>query len=203
MAEAPVERRLAAILAGEVVDYSRLLEDDEPDTLAALKSRHRNVLEPIVAEHQGRIFKFTFDGVLVEFGNTVDAVQCAVEFQQAMAAANKAGPKKRHVLLRIGIDWSDVIVDGGDLYGDGVNNAVLLEGMAKPGGIVVSASAHDGVKNKIKLNFEDLGIQTLTNNAQPVHAYRVAAMTRETYDLLGEVAALALIALLVWLLSQA
>jgi adenylate cyclase len=202
MAEAPDKRRLAAILAGEVVDYSRLMEDNEADTLAALRSRHRNVVEPIVARHRGRIFKFTFDGVLVEFGDTVDAVQCAVALQKAMAAANNDQPDKRHVLLRIGVDWGDVLVEGADLYGDGVNIAVLLEGLAKPGGILVSASALENVRDKVKFKFEDLGTQSQPNFAQPVRAYRVAAMSREIYDFLGEMAALAFIALLVWLLSQ-
>jgi adenylate cyclase len=202
MAETLVERRFVAVLAGEIVDYSRLLEDDEADTLAALRSRHRNVLEPTVARHQGRIFKFTFDGVLVEFASAVNAVQCAVDLQQAMAAANDGQPKNRHILLRIGVNLGDVLVESGDLYGEGVNIAVFLEGLAKPRGIIVSAAAHAFVRGEVKVKFEDLGTQTLKNIAQPVHAYRVAVMRRETYDLLGEIAALAFIALLIWLLSQ-
>ena len=197
MAEARVERRLAAILAGEVVDYSRLVEDDEADTLAVRRSRHRNVLEPIIARHQGRIFQFTFDSVLVEFDNAVNAVQCAVALQQAMVATNKDRPDSGHVLLRIGVDWGDVVAEGSDLYGDGVNIAVVLEGLAKPGGIIVSAAARENMRSKAKIIFEDLGTQSLPNFTHPVHAYRVAAMNPETYDLLW---ALAFIALVVWLL---
>src|SRR5262245_12704751 len=173
MAEERVRRRLTAILAADVVGYSRLMEVDEAGTLAALKSRRKGVLEPLVARHQGRVFKVTGDGVLVEFGSAVDAVQCAMDLQGGMAAANRDQPEDRRVVLRIGINLGDVVVDGSDLYGDGVNIAARLEGLAEPGGIVVSATAHDHVGTKVKAGFEDLGTRTLKNIAQPVRVYRV------------------------------
>src|SRR5215468_10098704 len=136
MADERVKRRLAAILAADVVGYSRLMEQDETGTLGVLKARRKGVLEPLVAKHHGRIFKVTGDGVLVEFGSAVNAVQCAVELQQAMAAANGGEPEGRHVVLRIGVNLGDVMVEGGDIYGDGVNIAVRLEALAEPGGIL-------------------------------------------------------------------
>jgi hypothetical protein len=133
MAEERVQRRLAAILAADVVGYSRLMEQDEPGTMAMLKARRKEVLEPLVAQHQGRIFKVTGDGVLVEFGSAVNAVQCAVELQHRMAVANDGLPEARRiVLLRVGVNLGDVMVEGGDLYGDGVNIAARLEGIAEP-----------------------------------------------------------------------
>jgi len=173
MAEERVQRRLAAILAADVVGYSRLMEQDEEGTLAALKGRRREVLEPLAAHHQGRVFKVTGDGVLVEFASAVNAVQCAVDLQQAMAAANGDQPDDRHIVLRIGINLGDVMVEGSDLYGDGVNIAARLEAIAEPGGILVSGTAHEHIKNKIKVGFDDLGSQTLKNIAEPVRAYRV------------------------------
>src|SRR5262249_5169084 len=173
MAEERAQRRLAAILATDVVGYSRLMEQDEAGTLATLKSRRREVLEPLVARHQGRIFKVTGDGVLVEFASAVNAVQCAVDLQQGMAAANADEPDHKHIVLRIGINLRDVMVDGSDLYGDGVNIAARLEALAEPGGILVSGTAHDHIGTKVKVGFEDLGIQTLKNIAQPARAYRV------------------------------
>ena len=173
MAEERAQRRLAAILAADVVGYSRLMEQDEAGTLAALKERRKEVLEPLVARHQGRIFKITGDGVLVEFGSAVNAVQCAVDLQQGMAAANRDQPEDRRIVLRVGINLGDVMVEGSDLYGDGVNIAARLEAIAEPGGILVSGTVHDHVGNKIKVGFEDLGTQTLKNIAEPVRAYRV------------------------------
>jgi TolB-like protein/Flp pilus assembly protein TadD len=174
MAEERVQRRLAAILAADVVGYSRLMERDEAGTLAALKARRRDVLSPLVAKHQGRIFKTTGDGVMVEFGSAVNAVQCAVDLQQGMAAANADQPEDWRIILRIGVNLGDVMVEGSDLYGDGVNIAARLEGLAEPGGILLSGTAHDHIRNKIKLGFEDLGFQTLKNIAEPVRAYRIA-----------------------------
>jgi class 3 adenylate cyclase len=115
------------------------METDEAGTLAALKSRRKNALDPLVAKHQGRIFKMTGDGVLVEFGSAADAVQCAVDLQQGMAAANGDQPKDRHIVLRIGVNLGDVIVESSDLYGDGINIAARLEASAEPGGILVSS----------------------------------------------------------------
>ena len=141
-----MERRLAAILAADVVGYSRLMERDEAGTLAVLKSRRKEVLEPLVARHRGRIFKIAGDGALVEFASTVHAVQCAIDLQQGMAGANAELPAERRIVLRIGINLGDVMVEGSDLYGDGVNIAARLEGIAEPGGILVSGSAYEQVK---------------------------------------------------------
>ncbi len=175
MAEERVHRRLAAILAADVVGYSRLMEQDEAGTLTALKVRRKEVLEPLVAQHQGRIFKVTGDGVLVEFASAVNAVQCAVDLQHGMAATNDNQPEDRHIVLRIGVNLGDVIVEGSDLYGDGVNIAARLEALADPGGILVSGTAYDHAKNKIKVGFDDLGAQSLKNIAEPIRAYRVAS----------------------------
>src|SRR5215472_10218798 len=171
-----MERRLVAILAADVVGYSRLMGADEEGTLAALKARRRDILQPMVAKHHGRVVKVTGDGVLVEFASAVSAVQCALDLQRAMAAANRDLPNDRHIMLRVGINLGDVMVEGSDLYGDGVNIAARLEGIAKPGGIVISSAAHDHVRNKVKATFDDMGAQTLKNIAEPVHAYRVVGI---------------------------
>ena len=173
MAEERVQRRLAAILAADVVGYSRLMEADEAGTLAALKARRRDVLDPLVARHQGRIFKVTGDGVLVEFGSAVNAVQCAIDLQQGMAAANRGQAEDRQIVLRIGVNLGDVMVEGSDLYGEGVNIAARLEAIAEPGGILISGTAYDHIKSKVKVGFDDLGAQSLKNIAEPVRAYRV------------------------------
>ena len=178
MAEERAHRRLAAILAADVVGYSRLMEVDETGTLAALKARRSDVLGPLVAKHQGRIFKTTGDGVLVEFASAVNAMQCAVDLQQGMAAANAEQPEDRHIVLRIGVNLGDVMAEGGDLYGDGVNIAARLESIAEPGGILVSGTTYDHTKNKIKIGFDDLGVQSLKNIAEPVRAYRVTGIPR-------------------------
>ena len=169
MAEERDRRRLAAILAADVVGYSRLMGQDEAGTLAALRQRREGVLNPLIAKHHGRIFKLTGDGVLVEFGSAVDAVQCAVELQQAM----RSQPDDLDLVLRIGITLGDVIVEDGDLYGDGVNIAARLEAIAEPGGILLSGTAFDHIKGKVKVGFEDIGAQSLKNIAEPVRAYRV------------------------------
>ena len=167
------QRRLAAILAADVVGYSRLMEQDEAGTLAALKARRKDVLEPLVAKNRGRVFKVTGDGVLVEFASAVNAVQCAVDLQEGMAAANADVPEDRHIVLRIGINLGDVMVEGNDLYGDGVNIAARLEALAEPGGILISSTAHDHIGTKVKVRLEELGTQSLKNIAEPVRAYRV------------------------------
>jgi adenylate cyclase len=169
MAEERDQRRLAAILAADVVGYSRLMEQDEAGTLAALRQRRKEVLNPLVAKHRGRIFKVVGDGVLVEFGSAVDAVQCAVELQQAMCGQ----PGNPNIVLRIGINLGDVVVEGGDLYGDGVNIAARLEALAEPGGILLSGTAFDHIKGKVKVGFDNIGPQSLKNITEPVRAYRV------------------------------
>jgi adenylate cyclase len=168
-----LDRRLAAILATDVVGYSRLMEKDDAGTLAILKARRKEQLEPLVAKHKGRIFKLTGDGVLVEFASAVNAVQCAIDFQAAMAAANAGQPDGRQIVVRIGIHLGDVMVEGSDLYGDGVNIAARLEAIAEPGGICVSEDAYRQVRNKLDCAFDDLGRQSLKNIAEPVQVYRI------------------------------
>ena len=166
-------RRLAAILAADVVGYSRLIEQDETGTLAALKQRRTGILAPLVAEHTGRIVKVMGDGVLVEFASAVNAVACAVELQKRMAAANDGLADDRRIVLRIGINLGDVVVEGSDLFGDGVIVAVRLQAMADAGGICISGSVHEQVGNKLPLAFEDLGPCELKNIAKPVQVSRV------------------------------
>jgi class 3 adenylate cyclase len=144
-----VERRLAAILAADVVGYSRLMEADEAGTLATLKARRKQVLEPLLARHHGRLVKVMRDGALVEFASAVSAVECALALQRAMAEANRGATADRAVLLRIGISLGDVVVEGSDLYGEGVIVATWLEAMAEPGGICVSGSVHQQVGRRI------------------------------------------------------
>jgi len=182
MAEERVQRRLAAILAADVVGYSRLIELDEAGTLAALKERRRAILTPLIAEHQGRIVKVMGDGVLVEFGSAVNAVACAVELQKCMEAANDGLAGDRRIALRIGINLGDVVVEGGDLYGDGVVIAVRLQAMPAPGGICVSGAVHDQVGNKLPLTFEDLGPCEVKNIAKPVQVYRIAPRSEAAAD---------------------
>ncbi len=173
-------RRLAAILAADVVGYSRLMEQDEAGTLAALKERRRGILQPLVAEHQGRIVKVMGDGVLVEFASAVNAVACAVELQKRMASANDGVPEARRIVLRIGVNLGDVIVEGGDLYGDGVIIAVRLQAMAEPGGICLAGSVEEQIGNKLPLTFEDLGPCEVKNIARPVRALRVTIDRHES-----------------------
>jgi adenylate cyclase len=153
MAEERVQRRLAAILGADVVGYSRLMQLDEAGTLAALKCRRKEVLQPLVSRHRGRIFKFTGDGVLVEFASAVNPVQCGIELQQRMAVANGELPEDRRVVLRIGVNLGDVMVEGGDLYGDGVNIAARLESVAEPGGVWISEDAYRQVRSKLNVSF--------------------------------------------------
>ena len=147
----------------------------QPDIRRSIALR-RNVLEPLVARHRGRVFKVAGDSVLVEFASAANAVQCAVDLQQGMAAANGDQPDDHHIVLRIGVNLGDIMVEGSDLYGDGVNIAARLEAIAEPGGILVSGTAYDHIKSKVKVGFDDLGAQTLKNIAEPVRAYRVSGM---------------------------
>jgi adenylate cyclase len=188
MAEERVQRRLAAILAADVAGYSRLMQDDEAGTLASLKTRRSEVLRPALDRHRGRVFKFMGDGVLVEFASAVDAVECAVQLQQGMESANADLPADRRIRLRIGINLGDVMVEGSDLYGDGVNIAARLEALADPGSVIVSRTVFNHVRGKVKLGFDDLGEQQLKNIAEPVRIYRLqphgeAAVTRPTLAL--------------------
>ena len=173
MTEKRAQRRLAAILAADVVGYSRLVEHDEAGTLATLKVRRNEVLVPTVAHHNGRVVKVMGDGVLVEFSSAVDAVQCAITLQEEFTAANQGIAEALQIVLRIGINLGDVIVEGSDLYGDGVNVAARLEGLAEPGRIYVSGSVYEQVKRKLSSSFDELGPHTVKNITEPVHVYRV------------------------------
>ena len=149
-----VVRRLAAILAADVVGYSRLMGRDENGTLARLREHRKQRLEPVLARHGGRLVKLTGDGALAEFPSAVDALSAAIEFQQAMAEANEDQPEDTAIVFRIGLHLGDLIVDGDDLYGDGVNVAARLEAEAPPGGIVVSGDVHEAVAGRLKATFE-------------------------------------------------
>ena len=172
-AEGPVRRRLAAILAADVVGYSRLMERDEAGTLAALRERHNSILAPLVAQHDGRIVKFLGDGVLAEFGSAVNAVQCGIDLQARMAALNAPLPETQHIVWRIGINLGEVVVEGDDLFGDGVNVAARLQALVEPGGICISGKVRDEVDRKIGVAFDDMGEQVLKNMASPVRLYRL------------------------------
>lgn len=168
-----MERRLAAVLMADVVGYSRLMEADEAGTLVTLRERRKSVLEPTVRAHGGRIVKIIGDGVLIEFGSAVNAVAAALELQRNMSEANGSLPDDRRIVLRIGINLGDVIGEGADIYGEGVNIAARLEGLSEPGGVCISAKVHDEVAGKLDCNFEDMGEQTVKNIVRPIRAYRL------------------------------
>jgi TolB-like protein/class 3 adenylate cyclase len=174
---ARVERRLAAILAADVVGYSRLIEADEEGTLGRLKGLRAEIIDPKIAGHKGRIVKTTGDGLLVEFASVVDALRCAAEMQAALAEGNDASPPDRRIEFRIGINVGDIVVEDGDIFGDGVNVAARLEALAEPGGICVSARVREDAAGRLDLAFEDMGEQALKNIARPVRVYRVRNAT--------------------------
>jgi TolB-like protein len=174
MADERTQRRLAAILAADVVGYSRLMEQDEAGTLAALADRRKAILEPLFGKYRGRVVRLMGDGTLAEFASAVDAVQCAVDIQKSMKEANAKLPEDRAIILRVGLNLGDVVVEDGDLYGDGVNVAARLEAMADPGGICLSAAIHQQVERLLPFAFRDLGDQALTNIARAVRVYRIA-----------------------------
>jgi class 3 adenylate cyclase/TolB-like protein len=166
-------RRLAAILAADVAGYSRLMGADEEGTLVALKATRRELADPKVKEHRGRIVKTTGDGLLVEFPSVVDAVRSAVEVQREMAARNVVVPEAQRIEFRIGINLGDILIEDDDIFGDGVNIASRLEGLAEPGGICVSRVVRDQVRDKLDFSFEDMGEQQVKNIARPVRTYRI------------------------------
>ena len=168
MSEERAQRRLAAILAADVVGYSRLMELDEVGTFERLRAHRRELFEPEVARYQGRIFKLMGDGLLAEFASVVEAVECAARVQRAMAERNAGLAEDRRIDLRIGINLGDVIVEGEDRHGDGVNIAARLQQLAAPGGIAVSRTVVDHVKRKLPLRFESLGEQRVKNITEPV-----------------------------------
>ena len=169
-----LERRLAAILAADVVGYSRLMSADEEGTHFRLMAYRREVIAPKVREHRGRIVKHTGDGALVEFGSVVDAVRCALDVQRIIRARNAGLPLDRRIEFRIGVNLGDVIVAPDDIYGHGVNVAARLEGLAPPGGICISADAWRHVRGAVAAEFVDLGEQRLKNIADPAHVFAIS-----------------------------
>ena len=180
MEEQRVQRRLTAILAADVAGYSRLTGADEEGTIARLRALRRELIDPAIAEHRGRIVKTTGDGILIEFASVVDAVRCAVEVQRGMVSRNSEVHPEKEIEFRVGIHLGDVVVEGDDLLGDGVNVAARLEGIAEPGGICLSGDAYRQAKGKLDLNVRDLGEQRLKNIADPVRVYAIPPASAQT-----------------------
>jgi class 3 adenylate cyclase/pimeloyl-ACP methyl ester carboxylesterase len=170
-----MQRRLAAVLAADVVGYSRLMGTDEVGTLNALKAHRRELVNPEITEHHGRIVKTTGDGMLLEFASVVDAVAFAVKVQRAMASRNAAIAEDKQIVFRIGINVGDIIIDGDDIFGDGVNIAARLEALCEPGGVCISRAANEQIRDKLSLSFADLGEQAVKNIARAVGVYGLAA----------------------------
>jgi adenylate cyclase len=170
-----VERRLAAILAADVAGYSRLMGADEAGTHEQFKTQCRQLVDPKIQEHRGRIVKSTGDGMLVEFPSVVDAVRCAAEVQRAMVDRNAETAEDKRITFRIGVNLGDIIVDGDDIYGAGVNIAARLEALAEPGGICIARVVRDQIRDKLAYPFEDLGEQSVKNIARPIRAYAMSA----------------------------
>jgi adenylate cyclase len=175
MAEGRVERKLAAILAADVVGYSRSMEADQVGTVARLKALRKELFEPLTTRFGGRIFKTMGDGILAEFASAYDALLSAVEVQRQLAVRNADLPEHERIDIRIGISLGDVIVEGDDLYGNGVNVAARMEGLARPGGICISGNVYEHVRTDADVGFEDLGQQQVKNIERPIHAWRVLA----------------------------
>jgi adenylate cyclase len=186
MSKERVERRLAAILAADVAGYSRLMGADEEGTLASLQAHRRDFLDLKIAEHRGRIVKTAGDGLLIEFASVVDATRCALDVQRGMRERNISAPQDKRLEFRIGINVGDVIIEDNDIFGDGVNVAARLEGIAEPGGIVISATAHDAAINRVNAEFRDLGELSLKNIARPVRAFQVMVESDNRPDAAGE-----------------
>src|SRR5467141_3124448 len=170
-AEKRVERKLAAILAGDVVGYSRLMGGDEIGTLRALQAHRRELIDPKIAAHRGRIVKTTGDGLLVEFPSAVEAVACAISAQRGIALRNAGVAEDKRLIFRIGVNVGDIISEAGDIFGDGVNVAARLEGLCEPGGLCISRTVRDQVRDKLPVTFDDLGEQQVKNIARPVRAF--------------------------------
>jgi TolB-like protein/class 3 adenylate cyclase/Flp pilus assembly protein TadD len=169
-----VDRRLAAIMAGDIAGYSRLMSLDEEGTLRQLKAHRKELVDPKVAEHRGRIVKTTGDGILVEFVSVVDAVRCAVDIARGMRARNTSVPADKRIEFRMGINVGDIISDGSDIFGDGVNVAARLEGLAEPGGIMVSRVVYEQVRDKLSFGFDDMGEQSVKNIPRPIGVHRIS-----------------------------
>jgi adenylate cyclase len=172
MAEARVERRLAAIFAADVVGYSRLMGADEAGALAALKRHREQIFDPAVDAHNGRIVKLTGDGTIVEFGSVVDAVNCALSIQRSGVSPSDSSPSQPAIVLRIGINLGDVIKEGDDIYGDGVNIAARLEPLAEPGGICISSIVNESIGNRIDVRFQDGGNISVKNIDRPIRVWK-------------------------------
>src|SRR5215510_14320296 len=172
-----MERKLTAILAADVVGYGRLTEQDEAGTFERLRAHRKELFEPEIAKHHGRIFKLMGDGLLAEFGSVVDAVECAVSLQRSMAERNSSVPEDRRIDVRIGINLGEVIVEGEDRYGEGVNIAARLQELAAPGGICVSGKVSKEVEKKLAFGFEPIGEQRVKNIAEPVSVFRIVLDT--------------------------
>jgi len=168
-----VQRRLTAILAADVAGYSRLMGIDEEGTLARLKAFRKTLIDPTIGAHRGRIVKTTGDGMLIEFASAVDAVRGAVEVQRGMADQNESVPQDDRIEFRIGIHVGDIIIDDNDIFGDGVNVAARLEGIAEPGGVCMSNDAYRQVRGKVEIVCDDMGLQSLKNIAEPMQVWRV------------------------------
>ena len=168
-----MERRLAAVLAADVAGYSRLMGADEEGTLARLKAIRKDLVDPCIAAHRGRIVKTTGDGLLVEFASAVDAARCAVEVQRDMTGQNTDLALDVRIEFRIGIHVGDIIIDDNDIFGDGVNIAARLEGVAEPGGVCMSDDTYRQIRGKVEIVCDDLGLQTVKNIVEPMRAWRV------------------------------
>lgn len=179
------QRKLAAVIAADVVGYSRLMGRDEAGTLARLKRHRTQLLQPALARNGGRLVKLTGDGILAEFGSAVDALRAAIEFQQAVEEANNVQPDEHRIVFRVGVHLGDLIVDGNDLYGDGVNVAARLEANAPPGGIIVSGALHEAVEGRLDTEFVDLGRLSLKNIDRPVQAFRVTPTKQQSTGPIG------------------
>src|SRR5260370_27316504 len=162
-----------AILAADVAGYSRLMGANEEGTLAHLKSFRKALVDPKIAQHRGHIVKTTGDGLLVEFASAVDAARCAAEIQRGMAEQNADAPQDNRIKFRIGVHVGDIIIDDNDIFGDGVNIAARLEGIAEPGGVCISDDAHRQIRGKVDIPFEDIGSQTLKNITEPMRVWRM------------------------------
>ena len=196
MERKPAQRRLAAVLAADVVGYSRLMSVDEMSTLTSLKAHRCDLIDPAVAGHYGRIVKTTGDGALVEFGSVVDAVQCAVAIQRGMLSRNAGISEDKRVVFRIGVNVGDIIIDDGDIFGDGVNIAARLQTLCEPGGLCISRTANDQIRDKLALAFADLGEQTVKNISRAIGVFALAptdiealpepqALQLEEYEAIG------------------
>src|SRR5689334_9959829 len=185
-------RRLAAILAADVAGYSRLIGADEEGTLNRLRSIREHIIDPKITEHRGRIVKTTGDGLLVEFSSVVDALRCATEWQNGMVELNAALPDDIRIEFRIGINVGDIVVEDGDIFGDSVNVAARLEGLAEPGGICVSARVQEDAAGKLDFAFEDIGERALKNIARPIRVYRLRISTAPAPPAVQAMPALAL-----------